>query len=79
MRGVLFRLAGSLPALVAVVIVTFILTRVLPGDTATYFAGPTASAESIAQIRTALGLDRRCRSSSGAMSSRCSMATSACR
>ncbi|RYJ04020.1 MAG: ABC transporter permease [Acetobacteraceae bacterium] len=58
MRGVLFRLAGSLPALVAVVIVTFILTRVLPGDTATYFAGPTASAESIAQIRTALGLDR---------------------
>ena len=58
MRGVLFRLAGSLPALVAVVIVTFILTRVLPGDTATYFAGPTASADSIAQIRTALGLDR---------------------
>jgi ABC-type dipeptide/oligopeptide/nickel transport system permease component len=35
-----------------------VLTRVLPGDTATYFAGPTASAESIAQIRTALGLDR---------------------
>ncbi|MDN3563982.1 ABC transporter permease [Paeniroseomonas aquatica] len=58
MRGVLWRLAGSLPALAAVVVVTFILTRVLPGDTATYFAGPTASAESIAQIRTALGLDR---------------------
>jgi ABC-type dipeptide/oligopeptide/nickel transport system permease component len=58
MRGLLFRLLGSLPALVAVVVVTFVLTRVLPGDTATYFAGPTASAESIAQIRTALGLDR---------------------
>jgi ABC-type dipeptide/oligopeptide/nickel transport system permease component len=58
MRGLLLRLLGSLPALVAVVVVTFILTRVLPGDTATYFAGPTASAESIAQIRTALGLDR---------------------
>ncbi|WP_431270457.1 ABC transporter permease [Dankookia sp. P2] len=58
MRGLLFRLLGSVPALVAVVVVTFVLTRVLPGDTATYFAGPTASAESIAQIRTALGLDR---------------------
>ena len=58
MRGVLWRLAGSLPALVAVVVVTFVLTRVLPGDTATYFAGPTASAESIAQIRAELGLDR---------------------
>lgn len=58
MRSVLWRLAGSLPALVAVIIVTFVLTRVLPGDTATYFAGPTASAESIAQIRAALGLDR---------------------
>ncbi|WP_431281849.1 ABC transporter permease [Humitalea sp. 24SJ18S-53] len=58
MRGVLLRLVGSLPALVAVVIVTFILTRVLPGDTATYFAGPTASAESIAQIKRELGLDR---------------------
>jgi peptide/nickel transport system permease protein len=58
MRGLLLRLLGSLPALVAVVVVTFVLTRVLPGDTATYFAGPTASAESIAQIRTALGLDR---------------------
>jgi ABC-type dipeptide/oligopeptide/nickel transport system permease component len=30
----------------------------LPGDTATYFAGPTASAESIAQIKAALGLDQ---------------------
>jgi ABC-type dipeptide/oligopeptide/nickel transport system permease component len=57
-RGVLWRLAGSLPALAAVIVVTFVLTRVLPGDTATYFAGPTASAESIAQIRASLGLDR---------------------
>jgi len=57
MRAVLSRLAGALPTLCGVVLVTFLLTRVLPGDTATYFAGPTASAESIAQIRTALGLD----------------------
>src|SRR5476651_259039 len=57
MRAVLFRFAGALPTLCGVVLVTFLLTRVLPGDTATYFAGPTSSAESIAQIRTSLGLD----------------------
>ncbi len=58
MRAVLLRLAGALPTLCGVVVVTFLLTRVLPGDTATYFAGPTASAESIAQIKASLGLDR---------------------
>jgi ABC-type dipeptide/oligopeptide/nickel transport system permease component len=57
MRAVLLRFAGALPTLCGVVLVTFLLTRVLPGDTATYFAGPTASAESIAQIRAELGLD----------------------
>ncbi len=37
---------------------TFVLTRVLPGDTAAYFAGPTASHEAIEQVRHSLGLDR---------------------
>ena len=58
MRAVLSRLAGALPALAGVVLFTFVLTRVLPGDTAAYFAGPTASAEAIEQIRRSLGLDR---------------------
>ena len=57
MRQVLLRLAAALPTLCGVVVVTFLLTRVLPGDTATYFAGPTASAEAIEQIRRELGLD----------------------
>ncbi len=57
MRAVLFRLAGAIPTLCGVVLVTFLLTRVLPGDTAAYFAGPTASPESIAQIKASLGLD----------------------
>lgn len=52
------RLLAALPALAGVVIFTFLLTRVLPGDTATYFAGPTATAESIAQIKAELGLDK---------------------
>ncbi len=52
------RLVTVIPTLIGVVIVTFLLTRVLPGDTAAYFAGPAATAESIAEIRKTLGLDR---------------------
>ena len=52
------RLAAALPALAGVIVFTFLLTRVLPGDPASYFAGPTASAEAIAQVKAELGLDR---------------------
>lgn len=52
------RLWQAIPALAGVVIVTFILTRALPGDPAVYFAGPAADAKSIAQVREALGLDK---------------------
>jgi peptide/nickel transport system permease protein len=52
------RLVEAVPALIGIIIVTFILTRALPGDPAVYFAGPTADAEAIAQIRHNLGLDR---------------------
>ncbi len=58
MHPIATRLFAALPALAGVIVCTFLLTRVLPGDTATYFAGPTASAESIAQIKAALGLDQ---------------------
>ena len=52
------RLLTTIPALVGVVVVTFLLTRVLPGDTAAYFAGPAATPQAIEQIRKELGLDR---------------------
>ena len=52
------RLLTVVPTLIGVVIVTFLLTRVLPGDPAVYFAGPAATAQSIAEIRKSLGLDR---------------------
>ena len=55
---VLKRLALAVPSLVGVVIVTFLLTRALPGDPAAYFAGPAATKEAIEQIRTKLGLDQ---------------------
>lgn len=52
------RLLTIVPSIIGVIIVTFLLTRVLPGDTAAYFAGPTASAQAIAEIRSQLGLDQ---------------------
>jgi ABC-type dipeptide/oligopeptide/nickel transport system permease component len=58
LRQTLQRLATAIPTLIGVVIVTFLLTRVLPGDTAAYFAGPAATPEAIAQVRAKLGLDR---------------------
>src|SRR5438093_9293668 len=52
------RMLIAVPSLVGVVIVTFLLTRALPGDPAAYFAGPAATEEAIEQIRVKLGLDK---------------------
>jgi len=52
------RLMFAIPSLIGVVIVTFLLTRALPGDPAAYFAGPAATKEAVEQIRKKLGLDR---------------------
>jgi len=58
LANVLRRLVTVIPTLIGVVIVTFLLTRVLPGDPAVYFAGPAATPQSIAEIRRSLGLDK---------------------
>jgi peptide/nickel transport system permease protein len=59
MIGLVFRrLLAALPNLLGVVLLTFVLTRMLPGDAAAYFAGPAATPESIEEIRVKLGLDR---------------------
>ena len=55
---VIRRLGQALPVLFGVILVTFILTRALPGDPAAYFAGPAADEKAIAEIRKALGLDK---------------------
>jgi len=52
------RVAMAIPSLIGVVVVTFFLTRALPGDPAAYFAGPAATPTAIEQIRVKLGLDR---------------------
>jgi peptide/nickel transport system permease protein len=52
------RLLTVVPTIIGVIVVTFMLTRVLPGDPAIFFAGPAATPQSIADIRKVLGLDR---------------------
>ncbi len=52
------RLLGALPNIAGVIVVTFLLTRALPGDPAAYFAGPAATQEAIEQVRAQLGIDK---------------------
>ena len=58
-RRVGTRLLASLPALLGVVVVTFTLMRVLPGDPAVFFAsGPSAGRAEIEDLRHSMGLDQ---------------------
>lgn len=57
-RLVAQRLAAAIPSVISVIVVTFLLTRALPGDPAAFFAGPAATQEAIAEVRASLGLDR---------------------
>ncbi|MBL8330785.1 MAG: ABC transporter permease [Rubrivivax sp.] len=52
------RLLSTLPVLLIVSILVFLMLRLTPGDPAAVLAGDAASTEQIAQIRTSLGLDR---------------------
>ncbi len=57
-RLIVKRVLTTIPSLIGVVIVTFLLTRAMPGDPAAYFAGPAATQEAIEQVRVKLGLDK---------------------
>lgn len=53
------RFLTSVPALFGVLVFTFLLMRVLPGDPAVFFAsGPNAGKAEIEEIRRQMGLDR---------------------
>jgi dipeptide transport system permease protein len=52
------RIVGALPNLIGVVIITFVLTRALPGDPAAFFAGGAATQEAVEEVRRAMGLDQ---------------------
>lgn len=58
MRLIALRLASAVPTLIGVIVGTFLMTRLLPGDPAAYFAGPAATAETVEELRHKLGLDR---------------------
>lgn len=55
---VLKRLLGAMPNLLGIVLITFLLTRALPGDPAAFFAGPAGTQEAVEQVREKLGLNR---------------------
>lgn len=52
------RILQAIPVVIGVVVITFLLTRSLPGDPAVYFVGDAADAASIQEVREALGLDK---------------------
>lgn len=57
-RLILKRLAGAIPNIIGVIVVTFLLTRALPGDPAAFYAGQAATKEAVEEIRKSLGLDK---------------------
>ncbi|MBA3725372.1 MAG: ABC transporter permease, partial [Armatimonadetes bacterium] len=58
MRAVLIRLAWSIPTLIFITLVTFIIGELAPGDAATVRAGEKGSLEYIQQLREQMGLTR---------------------
>jgi peptide/nickel transport system permease protein len=58
LRFIFGRLTTAIPTIFGVIIVTFLLTRALPGDPAAYFSGPNATIQEIEETRVAMGLDR---------------------
>jgi peptide/nickel transport system permease protein len=57
-RYILRRVLLALPALFGLVVLTFVLSRVVPGDAAATLAGDAATPAQIADIRARYGLDR---------------------
>lgn len=57
-RYILRRILLALPALFGLVILTFVLSRVVPGDPAATLAGDAATPAQLADIRARYGLDR---------------------
>ncbi|MGH3387460.1 MAG: ABC transporter permease [Actinomadura sp.] len=57
-RYLLRRLGQALLVVAGVVVITFVVMRVVPGDPAVAYAGPRASRAELAEVRARLGLDR---------------------
>jgi peptide/nickel transport system permease protein len=57
-RYLLRRVAQAVVVLAGVVVLTFLVARVVPGDPAVAYAGPHASAAALEQVRREFGLDK---------------------
>lgn len=57
-KTILIRCLQILPSLFVVVTLTFILTRMIPGDPARAVLGPQASVEDVQKMRETMGLDQ---------------------
>ena len=57
-RFIVRRLFATIPVLLIVAVLVFLMLRLTPGDPAAILAGDAANAEQIAAIRASLGLDR---------------------
>src|SRR5947207_12068699 len=55
---VLRRIAATIPVMLIVAVLVFLMLRLTPGDPAAIIAGDNANAEQVAAIRTKLGLDQ---------------------
>lgn len=57
-RYILRRLAFVIPQLLGILMVSFFLVKLIPGDPAVQMLGPNATPESVQALRTSLGLDK---------------------
>src|SRR5437762_1432903 len=55
---ILRRLVATIPVMLIVAILVFLMLRLTPGDPAAIIAGDNANAEQVAAIRNRLGLDQ---------------------
>jgi peptide/nickel transport system permease protein len=58
LRFLITRVLATIPVLLVVAVVVFLILRLTPGDPAAVIAGDSATAEQIERIRASLGLDR---------------------
>ena len=58
LKTILKRILQSIPTLLIVVTVTFVLTRMIPGNPARSVLGPQASPDAIAELEEEMGLNK---------------------
>ena len=58
LKTILIRCLQIIPSLFVVVTLTFVLTRMIPGDPARAVLGPQASVEDVEKMRETMGLNQ---------------------